>query len=261
MRVVYVIIVFFVLLSVFFARWYLCNVRGLCEQAATLEILSMIFIGLLTGFAGAWLLNESTFRFLRNQLGGIQKEKADLHDQLTLLEKENQAARKHVAEWQQEVTLLAQVRKVTEPLLMEAKGQVSSLEQELQQYQRRYDRLKQETDEMRETAARLKTELAEEKAKEIKLKPESEEKPSSPDPKRSRFTPSSWQTHNDLTQISGIGPAIQKRLNELGIYSFQQISELTPEMIDKITKAIRFFPDRIGRDNWIGQAAALMKRK
>jgi predicted flap endonuclease-1-like 5' DNA nuclease len=82
-----------------------------------------------------------------------------------------------------------------------------------------------------------------------------------PDPTRSRFTPSSWQTKNDLTLISGIGPAIQRKLNELGIYSFQQISEMTPEMVDQIARAIKFFPDRIGRDNWIGQAAALAKMK
>jgi predicted flap endonuclease-1-like 5' DNA nuclease len=174
-----------------------------------------------------------------------------------------------VAEWQQEVSLLAQVKKVTEPLLFEAKNQVTSLEEELKQYRRRYENLKQETDEMRLTASRLKQQLAEEKEREAKLEADLQEKKSnekqaeavSPDPKRSRFTPSSWQTKNDLTQISGIGPAIQRKLNELGIYSFKQIAELTPELVEQITRGIKFFPDRIGRDNWIGQAAALMRKK
>ncbi len=241
----------------------------MCEMVAGLEVLAMILVAFLIGIAGAWLLSENTFRFLRSQLGGLQKERTDLRDQLQLLEKENQSARKHVAEWQQEVSLLAQVKKVTEPLLLEAKNQVSTLEQELKQYRHRYDNLKQETDEMRITAEKLKNELAEERARELNLQSELEKKKSLenqseikiPDPKRSRFTPSSWQTKNDLTQISGIGPVIQRRLNELGIYSFKQISELTPEMIDQITRSIKFFPDRIGRDNWIGQAAALMRRK
>ena len=269
MRAVYVLIAFFLLLSVFFARWYLCTVRGLCEMVATLEILGMILVGLLVGFAGSWLLNEGTFRFLRSQLGGLEKEKSALRDQLLLLEKENQAARKHVAEWQQEVSLLAQVKKVTEPLLVEAKNQVDVLETELKQNQKRYDTLKAEADAIRRTADQLKNELAIEKEKEVKevilvVENKIEEKnldTVKPDAKRSRFTPSSWQTKNDLTQISGIGPVIQRKLNDLGIFSFQQIAELTPEMIDRITQSLKSFPDRIGRDNWIGQAAALSRHK
>jgi predicted flap endonuclease-1-like 5' DNA nuclease len=268
MRAVYVLIAVFLLLCVFFTRWYLCTVRGLCETAANLEIFIMILSGLLVGLAGSWLLGEKTFRMLRSQLGGLEKERTGLHSQLQILERENQSARKHLAEWQQEVSLLAQVKKVTEPLLSEAKRQVTALEQELAQYQRRYDNLKTETDEIRSTADRLKQELAEERAREAILQADLEAKPKEearvtdrPDPSRSRFTPSSWQTKDDLTLISGIGPAIQRKLNELDIYSFQQVSELTPDMVNQITKAIKFFPDRIGRDNWIGQAAALARHK
>ena len=270
MRAVYTLItIVFLLLCVFFTKWYLCNVRGLCELAASLEIFSMILVAFLIGFAGSWLLSENTFRFLRSQLGGLQKERTGLHEQLQLLEKENQSARKHVAEWQQEVSLLAQVKKVTEPLLMEAKHQVSALEQELNQYQRRYENLKQETDTIRHTAEQLKNELEEKRTREAKLKLDEAKKIETevtvpvrkPELASSRFTPSSWQTKNDLTLISGIGPAIQRKLNELGIYSFKQISELTPEMIDQIATAIKFFPDRMGRDNWIGQAAALARMK
>lgn len=270
MRSVYALIAVFLLLCVFFTRWYLCDVRGLCETAANMEILIMILAGLFIGFAGSWLLSEKTFRVLRHQLGGLEEEKTGLHNQLQMLEKENQSARKHLAEWQQEVSLLAQVKKVTEPLLSEAKRQVSNLEQELAQNQRRYENLKHETDEIRDTAARLKSELEAERAREATLEAEldekekvevQEEKNERPDPANSRFTPSSWQTKNDLTMISGIGPGIQRKLNELGIYSFQQISEMTPQMVDQIARSIKFFPDRIGRDNWIGQAAALARVK
>lgn len=59
---------------------------------------------------------------------------------------------------------------------------------------------------------------------------------------------------DDLTKISGIGPFIEKKLNGLGIYTFEQISEFTPDTIDKVTKAIEFFPGRIQRDNWVKQA-------
>jgi predicted flap endonuclease-1-like 5' DNA nuclease len=262
-----IITVIFLLLCVFFTKWYLCSVRHLCEMSAVLEIFAMILLAFLVGFAGSWLLSENTFLFLRTQLGKMQEERSGMQDQLQLLEKQNQSARQHIAQWQQEVSLLAQVKKVTEPLLTEAKRQVTNLEQELAHHQQRYDNLKAESDSIRDLAAQLRDQLNAERVKEAKPSEEKavidpvEKEKRVADKVRSRFTPSTWQTKNDLTLISGIGPAIQKKLNKIGIYSFQQISELTPEMIDQITKAIRFFPDRIGRDNWIGQAAALVKVK
>jgi predicted flap endonuclease-1-like 5' DNA nuclease len=61
--------------------------------------------------------------------------------------------------------------------------------------------------------------------------------------------------------ISGIGPVLEQKLNALGIYTFRQISEFTPQAIEHVTSSIKFFPDRIGRDNWIGQAAALARHR
>lgn len=60
--------------------------------------------------------------------------------------------------------------------------------------------------------------------------------------------------NNDLTKIEGIGPYIEERLNEIGIYNFDQISKFTVEDIRAITELIDFFPGRIERDNWVGQA-------
>jgi predicted flap endonuclease-1-like 5' DNA nuclease len=61
---------------------------------------------------------------------------------------------------------------------------------------------------------------------------------------------------DDLTTIKGIGPFIEKRLNMIGIYTFQQLAELSPEMVDRVGAAIEFFPHRMIRDNWVGQANA-----
>jgi len=63
---------------------------------------------------------------------------------------------------------------------------------------------------------------------------------------------------DNLTKIKGIGPFIEKRLNMIGIYTFKQISELTPELIVRIGNAIESFPGRIERENWVGQAKSLM---
>ncbi|PKA84114.1 putative flap endonuclease-1-like 5' DNA nuclease [Ulvibacter sp. MAR_2010_11] len=65
------------------------------------------------------------------------------------------------------------------------------------------------------------------------------------------------EDRQDLTQINGIGPYIEQKLNEIGIYTYEQISRLEDEDIRTITELIDFFPGRIERDNWVGQAKSL----
>ena len=68
----------------------------------------------------------------------------------------------------------------------------------------------------------------------------------------------SFQEKDDLKQINGIGPFIEKKLNDIGIFTFRQISRFDKEIIDAVTNAIQFFPGRIERDDWVGQAKKLM---
>ena len=63
----------------------------------------------------------------------------------------------------------------------------------------------------------------------------------------------------DLTKINGIGPFIQDKLNDLGIYSYDQICAWDKETVDQVTLAIEFFPGRIEKDDWVGQACKLAK--
>lgn len=62
---------------------------------------------------------------------------------------------------------------------------------------------------------------------------------------------------DDLKKINGIGPFIEQKLNELGIYSYEQISQFDAPFIQSLTEAIQFFPGRIERDDWVGQAKKL----
>ena len=64
---------------------------------------------------------------------------------------------------------------------------------------------------------------------------------------------------DDLQQIQGIGPFLEKQLNEVGLYTYEQISRLDEVLIEHLTTAIRFFPGRIQKDDWTGQAADLLK--
>ncbi len=60
-----------------------------------------------------------------------------------------------------------------------------------------------------------------------------------------------------LQAIKGIGPAIEKTLNEMGIFSFQQVAEMSEYDIDRVAKRLKGFHSRIYREDWIGQARDL----
>jgi len=60
-----------------------------------------------------------------------------------------------------------------------------------------------------------------------------------------------------LQAIKGIGPAIEKTLNEMGIFRFQQIADMSEYDIDRIAKRLKGLRSRIYREDWIGQAREL----
>lgn len=62
------------------------------------------------------------------------------------------------------------------------------------------------------------------------------------------------QVVDDLTQIKGIGPKLEKALNQMGIYNFAQISEFSAANLEWIAANLRVFKNRPTRDNWIQQA-------
>ena len=66
-------------------------------------------------------------------------------------------------------------------------------------------------------------------------------------------------TKDDLKMITGVGPFVEDKLNGIGIYTFEQISNFTDEDIKKVTELTEFFPGRIERDDWINQARKLKK--
>jgi len=66
---------------------------------------------------------------------------------------------------------------------------------------------------------------------------------------------------DDLKKINGIGPVMERILNDLGITSFKQIAEFQAADIAKVTEAIEAFPGRIERDNWVGGAQEQYEKK
>ena len=62
---------------------------------------------------------------------------------------------------------------------------------------------------------------------------------------------------DDLQTIKGVGPFIEEKLNALGITTFRQVANMTPELEDQVNTAIEFFPGRVRRDKWAKQAEDL----
>ena len=66
---------------------------------------------------------------------------------------------------------------------------------------------------------------------------------------------------DDLQMIKGVGPAIEKTLNDLGIYRYNQIAEMSEYDIDRVAQQLKGFRSRIYREDWIGQARSLQYQK
>ena len=65
---------------------------------------------------------------------------------------------------------------------------------------------------------------------------------------------------DDLKKIKGIGPAIEKTLNEMGILRFEQIADMSEYDIDRVAQRLKGFHSRIYREDWMGQARNLHER-
>lgn len=65
-------------------------------------------------------------------------------------------------------------------------------------------------------------------------------------------------TADDLKQIKGIGPSLERQLNELGVYTLAQLSGYSEDNLTWIDENLNSFKGRCFRDDWVGQAKALL---
>ena len=63
---------------------------------------------------------------------------------------------------------------------------------------------------------------------------------------------------DDLKQIKGIGPSLERQLNGLGIYTLEQLSGYSEAELTWIDDNLNSFKGRCFRDDWVGQAKALL---
>jgi predicted flap endonuclease-1-like 5' DNA nuclease len=65
------------------------------------------------------------------------------------------------------------------------------------------------------------------------------------------------KTLQGLRRIRGIGPAFQRALEQLGVTRVDQIAAWSPADVTAFAEKLKVRPDRIAKDDWVGQARRL----
>ncbi len=65
---------------------------------------------------------------------------------------------------------------------------------------------------------------------------------------------------DDLTKIAGVGPSFEQKLNEVGIYTYEQLSKLKAADKEELSNVDGITRDKIEADEWVKQAKALLKK-
>jgi predicted flap endonuclease-1-like 5' DNA nuclease len=66
---------------------------------------------------------------------------------------------------------------------------------------------------------------------------------------------------DDLKLIVGVGPVLERMLQQLGVTTYRQIARWSERDIDEFDAKLPEFPGRIRRDAWVTQARALHQSK
>jgi predicted flap endonuclease-1-like 5' DNA nuclease/uncharacterized protein (UPF0333 family) len=295
MKISYVLIGVFVVWCIIASQWYLFGVKGLLTDPAhfhphettiaIIEILIMLLVAVLIGFGIAWFLRQKTIDQNQSTIADLQSAHKLAISAESEAKQQTEAAKGQAVRVEQKLTRAQETFKEDFQNLSKEKDKIKS---ELDQYISEAKRKQEEILTLKPKAQladvelgritfqtkQLENQLAESKSANQKLETELEEcratkSIATKEPVYSDFiagqrlgiSEASAEDKDDLKLISGIGPAIEEKLNAIGIYTFKQISEFTPVAVEQVTAAIKFFPDRIGRDNWIGQAAAFLRHR
>ena len=82
-------------------------------------------------------------------------------------------------------------------------------------------------------------------------------KPKAEGPRLLKFA--SFGTKDDLKRISGVGPKLERLLNENGVFYFWQVASWSSKDVDTIDEKLDVFRGRILRDEWVTQATKLIQ--
>jgi predicted flap endonuclease-1-like 5' DNA nuclease len=257
------------------AIWYMFVVKGIPSDPeyfhpqppliAIGEILLMLLIACLIGYGIGWSLRDTTVELLEDELIQRESERSDAlkvqqekEEQLNLARQQlgqltHQSSERNAQSKRDMDLLHDQIEQLRSDLALARVPVVNTgtevLENEANTLRYRIRQLEFQNGELEENAVKLRDQL----------EAASQSRPGRIVESVHPFVrPVLDGEKDDLTQIKGIGPFIEKRLNMIGIYTLSQISEFTPEVMEQVAKAIEFFPQRMLRDNWVDQAKKLI---
>ena len=75
-----------------------------------------------------------------------------------------------------------------------------------------------------------------------------------------RWLTTSPDERDPLQRIVGIGLVTEQQLNNIGIYSFEQLSRLDDFLVQKVAEAVDIASTQIVQENWVGQAKGLLNK-
>jgi predicted flap endonuclease-1-like 5' DNA nuclease len=229
---------------------------------AIAEIMVMILVSVLLGFGIAWYMREDLLLARQQDVRALMTERENLAQEREKIIKElhTQHERARKAEH-----TLARARQTFHDDYLQVSRERDRSKEEQRAFQNKMDDLKDEY-------TLLQIQLGNEKQKvaELTSSLQAQQQLAAQKEKESagvRYFINPFviagtiesSDIDDLKEIKGIGPVIEKKLNMLGLVSFKQISELNEEAIDQISHTLKFFPDRIKRDHWVQQAKELTK--
>jgi len=192
-------------------------------------------------------------------------------DELAPLQGQNAELKTEIEAQQARIDALEPLQEETEDLRAKLKGAQAELDE--------LRRLRVEAQQLRDTVESLRKSLAEAEARtsvsggtpapppQQEPASESQGAPSAED-LNARVKHIAERTRggepapeDDLKQIRGVGPVIERMLKEMGITSYRQIANFTNEDIDQVAAAMGSFRGRIQRDGWVEGARKEHRKK
>lgn len=250
--------------------FYVHGVRGdsffgdaaVARAFVIIELLLFLLLAILLGVALGWWLQEPRYQNRQNVINDLAREHTHLHDERIQLFHTNAQLRAQLVQvhdhYREDKTRLQQSLEEfqrqhaaqAEEMGKLQRSQVTADNSELDLLRFKNRQLTQQLGETEEQIRQLKLRLEEISKKQPDLEPGDHVQSLHHKLKHLK---------DDLSRIRGIGSVLEKQLNDLGIYTFQQIADFNEQQIDRIDAHIRF-PGRVLRERWIEQARQFISR-
>ncbi len=149
-------------------------------------------------------------------------------------------------------------------VVQEYKTKMSTLESELQSSKLDLSMLREHEHTIEAFKNKIKTQLVSPRPKPVakKAKPKTVNKPAAGLKAPAKgLKIAAAKVKDDLQVVKGIGPVMEGKLNDFGVYSYEQLGRLTKDDITALAETLGSFPDRINRDKWVSQSKKLHKQK